>query len=278
MLANRDLIIETITKYLPKNQHEWELVGFINKKQEIFAFGNDSKIIGRLFEVIAVDALLKAGEELGYRLYESTEQTVYPDFYFIKPDGRKVAVDIKTTYRKSLTAKYGFTGGSFTSYMRNGTKNIVGNYSDYDGHYILGVVYTREDNPSIGKQAFENLNDIIPAYKDIEMFVQEKFRICGDKKGSGNTDNIGTIKASTIKPFVYGAGPFAWLGEDVFHDYWTNHPKYKDSEEVKASLFNDLTSYIEWVNNNNPEKGAVLYEEYEAYKQWIIEKNTGNWE
>lgn len=278
MLAYRDLIIDTITKYLPKNEQEWELVGFINKKQEIFAFGNDSKIIGRLFEVIAVEALRKACLELGYELCESTEQTVYPDFYFIKPNGRKVAVDIKTTYRKSLRAKYGFTGGSFTSYMRNGTKNIVGNYSDYDGHYILGVVYTREVNASIGKQAFENLSGIIPAYKDIEVFVQEKFRICGDKKGSGNTDNIGTIKANLIKPFVYGAGPFSWLGEDVFHDYWANHPKYKDSDEVKASLYNNLPTYIEWVSNNNLERGATLYKEYEAYKQWVIEKNRDNWE
>lgn len=277
LLTYTDSIIETITKYLPKNEQEWELVGFINREKEIYAFGNDSKIIGRLFEVIAVDALLKAAKELGYTLFESTEQTVYPDFYFLKPNGKKVAVDIKTTYRKTPTAKYGFTGGSFTSYMRNGTKNIVGKYSDYDGHYILGVVYTREKEPSLGKTAIEDLDTIVPAYKDIEVFVQEKYRICGDKKGSGNTDNIGTIKANTIKPFIYGAGPFAFLGKDIFHDYWIHHPKYKDSEETKSSLFNNLSSYIAWVGKNDPTKAAIISQKYEKYKQFIYEKNADNW-
>lgn len=59
--------------------------------------------------------------------------------------------------------------------MRNGTKNIVGNYSDYDAHYMLEVVYTLEENPTTGKVDFENLNTIVPAYKHIEVFVQEKF-------------------------------------------------------------------------------------------------------
>ncbi|MDU0403410.1 Type-2 restriction enzyme EcoRV [Lactococcus lactis] len=61
---------------------------------------------------------------------------------------------------------------------------------------------------SKGKISLKDVETIIPAYKNIEVFVQEKFRICGDKKGSGNTDNIGTIKANSIEPFVFGAGPF----------------------------------------------------------------------
>ena len=123
-------------------------------------------------------------------------------------------------------------------------KNIVGNYSDYDKHYILGVVYDRTNNRTTGCVDLRNVQYIVPAYKNIETFIQEKYRICGDKKGSGNTDNIGTIEAKTIKPFVNGYGPFSVLGEDVFHHYWTNHPKYKDKDEVKTSLYNDLNGYI----------------------------------
>lgn len=273
-----DIIISTITKFLPKGEAEWELVGFINKKKEIYAFGSDSKIIGRLFEVIAFDALEKSAKELGFLLHESDQQTVYPDFYFEKPDGRKIAIDIKTTYRRSKTAKYGFTGGSFTSFMRNGTKNIVGKYSDYDGHYILGVVYTRENEMSKGKISLKDVETIIPAYKNIEVFVQEKFRTCGDKKGSGNTDNIGTIKANSIEPFVFGAGPFSFLGEDVFHDYWVNHPRYTDSITAKASLYNDIPSYIKWIQKKDNKRASELQSQYDEYlkfydsmvqKEWI---------
>ncbi len=265
MNKHTDKIIETIYKFLPKTEEEWELVGFINKKNEIFTFGNDSKIIGRLFEVISYPALKKAANELGYKLYESEQQTVYPDFFFEKENGKKIAIDVKTTYRKSKKSKYGFTGGSFTSFMRNGTKNIVGNYSDYDAHYILGFVYTRESLPTTGKVNIKDIANIIPAYKNVEFFIQEKFRICGDKKGSGNTDNIGTIKYNSIEPFEFGAGPFSLLGEDVFHHYWTNHPKYKDSRQIKESLYNDIPSYITWLSANNKNKASQLQKLYEKY-------------
>lgn len=278
MNAYSDKIIETISKYLPKDEKEWELVGFINKDKDIFAFGNDSKIIGRLFEVIATDALIRSCEELGYELGESPEQTVYPDFYFIKPDGKRIAIDVKTTYRKfnrsGGVSKFGFTGGSFTSFMRNGSKNIDGKYEDYDGHYIIGILYSREENPTIGKTSLENLESIVPAYKHPEVFIQEKFRICGDKKGSGNTDNIGTIKSNTIEPFMHGAGPFAFMGASAFHHYWTNHPKYKDSQSTKESLYSDISGYLNWLRNtqSNPELADEYEKRYKEYKDFIKKK------
>ena len=53
MTPYTDKIIDTITKYLPKNENEWELVGFINKKKEIYTFGNDSKMIVSIHHSIA---------------------------------------------------------------------------------------------------------------------------------------------------------------------------------------------------------------------------------
>ena len=279
MQAYTDEIIQTLVKYLPSDDKEWELVGFINKDEEVYSFGNDSKIIGRLFEVIITDALLKACNELGYTLFESTEQTVYPDFYFKKQNGKRIAIDVKTTYRKfdsnGNVMKFNFTGGSFTSFMRNGSKNIDGYYSDYDAHYIIGILYSREENPSIGKTTLDNLEELIPAYKDPEVFVQEKYRICGDKKGSGNTDNIGTIRAKSIDPFVYGAGPFSFLGPEAFHDYWVNHPKYKDSLETTNSLYLDIYGYINWLKTTKGEVklADTYFEKYEKYLQFIKTKN-----
>lgn len=162
--------------------------------------------------------------------------------------------------------------------MRNGTKNISGNYSDYEKHYILGVVYTRESNPFKGKTELKNLNSITPAYSHVEYFVQEKYRICGDKKGSGNTDNIGTIKANTIKPFIYGAGPFTFLGKDIFLEYWRNHPRYSDTNKTKSELFNDLPSYFSWVQKKDSKRASNLIKKYKEYLQFIQEKEANNWE
>lgn len=271
-----DKIITTINKHLPTNEDAWLLLGFVNKEKTIYTFGNDSKIIGRLFEVLVKDALEAAAADLNYTLREAEKQTVYPDFYFEKEGGKKIAIDIKTTYRKTETSKYRFTGGSFTSFMRNGTKNIHGEYSDYVAHYILGIVYTREEHPTTGTVNIDDLNTIIPAYKNVEFFVQEKFRICGDSKGSGNTDNIGTISSNRLDPFIYGAGPFSYLGKDTFHDYWTHYPKYKDGDETKKSLYTNLPGYIEWIKKKDKEKGGLLEEKYNKYLE-DFKKQEDTW-
>lgn len=272
-----DNIIETINRNLPTDEKDWILSGFINPDKDIFTFGNDSKIIGRLFEVLAFDSLNKSAQELGYILGESEKQTVYPDFYFKKPNGRLIGIDIKTTYRRSENSRFGFTGGSFTSFMRNGTKNIHGNYDDYDAHYILGIVYTREENPTIGKVSINDLDKIIPAYKNVDFFIQEKYRICGESKGSGNTDNIGTISSNKLEPFIFGAGPFSFLGPEVFHDYWVNYPKYKDSAETKASLYTNISGYIDWVRETDEERAKNLLEKYTEYLKKYQELELNNW-
>lgn len=268
-----DDVISTIISNMPDDQESWELSGFINKNNEIYTFGTDSKIIGRLFEIIVFEVLEKSAKQLGYELKEAEKQTIYPDFYFLKPDGRKIAIDIKTTYRKPNNPNFSFTGGSFTSYMRgDGSKNIEGNYSEYDAHYILGVVYAREENPTKGKILINNLKNIVPCYKDVEFFVQEKFKICGERKGSGNTDNIGTINAD-ITYFREGRGPFSILGKDIFEDYWKNYPKYKDSKEIKDSLYTTIDGYIRWVRESqgNLEKAKSLEAKYAEYKKSLLE-------
>ena len=61
-------------------------------------------------------------------------------------DNQKIAVDVKTTYRRFTaggTWKAGFTLGSYTSFMRRNTKNIVFPYERYAKHYIIGFIYTR---------------------------------------------------------------------------------------------------------------------------------------
>ncbi|MDN6731590.1 MAG: hypothetical protein L0L39_05345, partial [Atopostipes suicloacalis] len=271
-----DNIIDTIRKYLPKKQADWELVGLVNKDRDIFAFGNDSKIVGRLFEIVATSFLRQAANELGYSFHESTKQTVYPDFWFEKADGRRIAVDVKSTYRQFYaTGKikpFNFTQGSFTSYLRNNTKNIDGTYDLYDAHYILAFLYTRDLEASTGMFRPEDIPNLTASYKDTEIVIAEKYRIGGDKKGSGNTDNISTFKSTDKEAFNYGAGPFSFLGENVYEHYWRHYPRYTDSKEKKASLYNDLQSYFEWLaSNGDQEKSDLLKERYEDYKAFVKE-------
>jgi len=216
--------------FVKKNNPKWEIKGLLSCDKDVLVFGSDTKVLSTIFELLCKPIVLSIAKELGYQI-EEAPQTVYPDFTLLrnKEDKEKIAVDIKTTYRKILTngsvSPFGFTLGSYTSFIRNGTKNIRYPYSDYKEHWIIGFVYTRNlpENISLSYKLSE-FEEIPCPYKDVEFFVQEKYKIAGLKPGSGNTTNIGSIKTSNIDDFRVGKGAFAKKGEKAFLNYWR---KYK---------------------------------------------------
>ena len=151
---------------------------------------------------------------------------------------------MKTTYRRFTSGgqwRASFTLGSYTSFLRNGTKNIVFPYSDYARHYVIGFVYTRRQEVSQDVFTLGELEDATCPYTDVEWFVQEKHRIAGERPGSGNTTNIGSIVASSVEEFAAGNGPFARPGEDVFLDYWRN---YGPTAATRA--YKNVAEYYSW--------------------------------
>ena len=114
--------------------------------------------------------------------------------------------------------------------MRNGTKNIMFPYNQYAKHYIIGFIYTRNEEATEG-QIFqlEQIRQVPVPYKDVKVFVQEKYKISGEKPGSGNTENIGSYRTNNMDYLVNGSGPFAALGLSVFEQYWSGYPKYRSA-------------------------------------------------
>ena len=109
---------------------------------------------------------------------------------------------------------------------RASTKNIQFPYGSYLGHFCLGVIYSRADTGSFDETSVRPINElhsITSVISDIELFAAEKWRIASDKRGSGNTANIGSIQR--ITDIISGNGMFAKLGEDWFDDYWMNYGK-----------------------------------------------------
>uniref|UniRef100_UPI0035D0CF4D type II restriction endonuclease n=1 Tax=Bartonella sp. CL63NXGY TaxID=3243538 RepID=UPI0035D0CF4D len=190
----------------------------------------------------------------------SPKQTVYPDFWLSSPsspDKDRVAIDIKTTYRKSANAKFGFTLGSYTSFLRNGTKNIAGSYDMYKTHLIIGFVYTRSKKYSTQILSLNDLNSIYSPVEDVNYFVAEKYKISGEKPGSGNTANIGTFSSNNIMDFENEKGPFAQLGNDVFEDYWKNYPTPSERSNNNVNYTN-LKEYVSWKKTIDPVVGTQL--------------------
>lgn len=246
-------VFDLISAFNEKAQHlNWDVSGLLTPEGSVYSLGSDSKLIGRIFELISTGAVKEIAEEHGYVLEASPQQTVYPDFTLIDPNNpnEKIAIDVKSTYRrftaKGAVSAFGFTLGAFGSFLRNGTKNIAYPYSEYAKHFVIGFVYTR--NSEIDEGAAYSLDErlrIAVPYHDVEYFIQEKHKLSGDRPGSGNTENIGTFKSSSVQDFRDGLGPFASLGQEAFELYWRNYPRYRSVDR----LYTNLNGFLDWCSN-----------------------------
>ena len=76
--------------------------------------------------------------------------------------------------------------------------------------------------------------------------IQEKYKIAGDKPGSGDTENIGSFSTRNISDLAAGNGPFRELGQDIFDIYWKYYPKYRATEQPYTSL----NEFLVWLPHN----------------------------
>jgi hypothetical protein len=264
--------IKAFNREMEVSKPNFDITGLLTKDDKVYSLGTDTKVLSTIFEILVRPFVYKIAEENALEVYEPEQQNYYPDFTLMssKTDKQKIAVDVKTTYRnfnKSGGWKARFTLGSYTSFLRKPQKNIAFHFDDYEHHYIIGFIYTRivktETQPT--SPLFSNTStDIVDSdeiesddlvqpldkralvlspIKDVEYFVQEKYRIAGDIPGSGNTENIGSITASSIAELIEGNGPFADLGEEVFVDYWRNYPPYR-----QTGTYRNLDEYLRWKN------------------------------
>ena len=211
-----------------------------------FSFITSFVILRRIREISSASSIRK---EHNMILKTPESQTVYPDFILMdnEKSKNKIAIDVKTTYIDNDESTIKFALGSFASYMRNNTKNIEYKYTDYSKHYVIGFVYKRN-----GRAQESNVFDysqresIECPYCDVKYFIQEKYKIAGDKPGSGNTENIGSISTKDFTDFVKGNGPFAILGHDMYDIYWKYYPKYRAVE----ATYNSINEFLPWLEEN----------------------------
>lgn len=226
-------------KMLNERRPGFDIAGLITKDRKIYPFSTDTKVLSTIFEMLIRPYVYEFASRYGFQIFEPAQQNFYPDFTFMRDekDKAKIALDVKTTYRRFKqdgTWLAGFTLGSFASFMRNDTKNIAFPYSDYAGHYIMGFIYTRQKNIANRIYTPDRIDAITPTYSAVEYFIQEKYKIAGDVPGSGNTENICSFSASSIEEFSAGRGPFSTLGKKIFEEYWRGYPRYRKKGKYKS--------------------------------------------
>lgn len=279
-----------LEEYVSTETGEWTVKGFIDVYKNIYTISADTKIVSKILEIHIFPLILQFAESIGYKILLAEKQNWYPDLTFIhkKNDKVKFALDIKTTFRRNHKTA-GFTLGSHGSYFkeRDKSKNIQFPYSQYLGHFCLGIIYTRIDfnddieeteiyqvqelieeseqpKKKIGKRkvtTVKNLKSITSVIKDFDFFAAEKWKIASDKQGSGNTANIGSVIG--IAELKNENGIFSKLGEEWFDEYWMNYgtaTMIRDGKIVKITSLKDFlefkgkTELLEKINTKTTEK------------------------
>ncbi len=133
------------------NSTDWTVKGFIDYYQNIYSISTDTKVISKVIELMIFPKFLEFAQKNNLELKLSPHQNYYPDITFIDANGKKYAVDLKSTYRASKTKVNGMTLGAFTGYFRNRTsnKNTLYPYDEYHKHYVFGIIYSRTDISNI---------------------------------------------------------------------------------------------------------------------------------
>ena len=215
--------VSSLDEHVSTEDGQWRIKGFIDVCRNIYTLSSDTKILSKILEIHLFPRILSFAEDIGYRVVLAEHQNYYPDISFVHADNEyiKFAVDFKTTYRLPDYPDFcnGFTLGSHGKYFVNraSSKNIQFPYSQYQGHFCLGIIYSRHDRAKVDEirtYRLEELQSIASVIKDFKFLVAEKWKIASDKSGSGNTANIGSI--NKIADIISGRGMFSDLGEEWF--------------------------------------------------------------
>ncbi len=246
--------VDTFTDHISTSDQQWTIKGFIDVFRNIYTISADTKIVSKILEIHLFPKLLEFANQNHYRIVLAEQQNYYPDLSFVNADdeGMKFAVDLKTTYRLPDNPEFcnGFTLGSHGQYFvnRKSNKNIQFPYSEYLGHFCLGVIYSRagaEKGDETRMYRLDELKSITSVIRDFEFFVHEKWEIASDYQGSSNTANIGSI--TKINDILAGNGVFKNLGERWFDEYWINYGKVQitrpDGKVKKITTLKDYLAY-----------------------------------
>lgn len=236
--------------YAIDNKKEWKVKGFIDINKNIFTISTDTKIISKIIEIHIFPKISDFARKNGFVLTLPDSQNYYPDLTFECEKNRRIkyAVDIKTTFSRPGQKNYcGFTLGSHGAYFKNrdSKKNIQYPYREYNGHFVLGVVYKQSvdvDETKIYK--LSDLEKIKSVIGNLKFFFIEKWKIASDGQGSGNTANIGGLLKQE-SDMLNGNGIFK--SEKEFDDYWMNYNVItvtdKNGKDKKIKKLSDFREY-----------------------------------
>jgi hypothetical protein len=175
--------IDNFKRSISTDEGQWIIKGFIDVYKNVYTITIDTKVVSKVLEILLYPCLELFADRNDLILELPKYQNYYPDATFIcKSDGKKFALDIKSTVRRTTDTVNMMTLGSFTGYFRNraqdqnSAKNITYPYSEYSGHFVFGVIYSQNKDASDERKSYKihDLSDIPSVIYDFDFFIQPK--------------------------------------------------------------------------------------------------------
>ena len=192
---------------------EWDILYMVDKENNHIPVPKNSTAITAIIEQKGIKILTEWAEKKGITLIESPDTRTYPDSTLESgPLGNDIiALDFKTSRKKSNTSCSKFTIGSYAGYFMNPTEKRPGcriPYCQYTQHWIVGFIYDWDDTKNTEEMV--NITNVI---------ISEKWQIASKSTGTGTTKHMASV--SRIDDLEYKRGVFQTRKE--FEEFWRNY-------------------------------------------------------
>ncbi len=104
--------LKKFAQVLTIDKDAWVMKDLIDVYHNLYTHSLNTKTLSRLIELRMLPIIAQFANRNNYALVLSEHQNHYPDISLISPEGIRVAIDLKSTYRTSETRVNGFTLGS----------------------------------------------------------------------------------------------------------------------------------------------------------------------
>jgi restriction endonuclease EcoRV len=216
----REYVFDVAAVYRREGRHAWPLIATsaIDLATQLAAGGHflplpkEPAALANVLEVSVVDFLLeRAAAVPGLDAARGTERG-YPDVEFSGTafGGGHHALDVKMARRASGERRTQsritlYTGNTYFRYPQLQWPGTFRPFRDYASHLGLLGIYT--------------LTDATERVADLELIVQEPWRIASRQRSSTTREYIGAVQ--TIDDLREGRGEFAAEGD--FYSYWRGY-------------------------------------------------------
>lgn len=194
---------------------KWNFVGILDTNKKIHPIPKNLNFQA-LFERLVMEKLGGVlTRKYKIKVVDPDSIRAYPDIILeggILKDN-SVAVDIKTGRRNGNQTH--FTLGSYAGYFRNPDKKMAGcvrPYNSFSEHWAICFIY--DWNPD---------SNTLGMISNIQIIVQEKWKLASKRTGTGTTTAIGSIRG--VDKIMKGQGDFK--NEKEFLTYWREYPLRK---------------------------------------------------